>query len=309
MTITTTRARRIAFGTLAAGTMLAVSACGGDSSSSSSSSAAASGAALPSVSADAALAAGVPEAIKSSGTIQFGTDASYAPMEYIDTDGSTIIGADVDLGNAIAAKLGLKAQWTNSNFDSLIVGVTNGKFNSSMSSFTINPEREKQVNMISYLNAGTAWATQTGNPNNVTPDDACGKTVGVQKATVQVEDIEARNAACTAAGKPAINIQQFTAQSDNTTALTSGKVDAMLADSPVIAYAISQTAGKLEQVGDIYGSAPYGVVVPLSEQEFATSVQKAIQALIDDGSYKTILEKWNLQDGAVTTSEINPASS
>ncbi len=260
------------------------------------------------MSADAALAAAVPEAIKSTGKLQMGTDASYAPMEFIDTDGSTIIGADVDLGNAIAAKLGLQAEWANSSFDSLIVGVTNGKFNASMSSFTINPEREQQVNMVSYLNAGTAWAVATGNPAGVNPDDACGKTVGVQKATVQVDDIEERNAACTAAGKAAIDIQQFTQQSDVTTALASGKVDAMLADSPVIAYAITQT-GKLEQVGDIYGSAPYGVVVPLAEKEFATTVQAAVQSMIDDGSYKQILTKWGLQDGAVTTSELNPAVS
>jgi polar amino acid transport system substrate-binding protein len=288
--------------------LLALAACGGDSSSSSSESAGGSAAALPSVAADEALAAAVPEAIKSTGKLQMGTDASYAPMEFIDEDGSTIIGADVDLGNAIAAKLGLQAEWANSSFDSLIVGVTNGKFNSSMSSFTINPERLEQVNMVSYLNAGTAWAVATGNPANVNPDDACGKTVGVQKATVQVEDIEERNAACTAAGKEAIDIQQFTQQSDVTTALASGKVDAMLADSPVIAYAITQT-GKLEQAGDIYGSAPYGVVVPLAEKEFATTIQAAVQSLIEDGSYAKILEQWGLQDGAVTTSELNPAVS
>lgn len=308
MTITTTRVRRLAIGAVAASSLLALTACGGDSSSSASESAGGSAAALPSVSADAALAAAVPEAIKSTGKLQMGTDASYAPMEFIDADGSTIIGADIDLGNAIAAKLGLQAEWANSSFDSLIVGVTNGKFNSSMSSFTINPERLQQVNMVSYLNAGTAWAVATGNPAGVNPDDACGKTVGVQKATVQVEDIEERNAACTAAGKEAIDIQQFTQQSDVTTALVSGKVDAMLADSPVIAYAITQT-GKLEQAGDIYGSAPYGVVVPLAEKEFATTVQGAIQALIEDGSYAKILEQWGLQDGAVTTSELNPAVS
>ena len=81
----------------------------------------------------------------------------------------------------------------------------------------------------------------------------------------------------------------------------------MLADSPVIAYAITQT-GTLEQVGEIYDSAPYGVVVPLSETAFATTIQAAIQSLIADGSYAKILEVWGLQDGAITTSELNPAS-
>ena len=307
MTVRTSTFTRLIVGAAAATSVLVLSACGGSSSSDASGAASATGAALPSISADPALAAQVPDAIKSSGKLQMGTDASYAPMEFIAEDGTTIVGADIDLGNAIAARMGLQAEWANSSFDSLIVGVTNGKFNSSMSSFTINPERLQQVNMVSYLNAGTAWAVAKGNPDNVTPDTACGKTVGVQKATVQVDDIEARNAACTAAGQPAIDIQQFTAQSDVTTALASGKVSAMLADSPVIAYAITQT-GTLEQVGEIYDSAPYGVVVPLSETAFATTVQAAIQSLIADGSYAKILEVWGLQDGAITTSELNPAS-
>ena len=307
MTVRTSTFTRLIVGAAAATSVLVLSACGGSSSSDASGAASATGAALPSISADPALAAQVPDAIKSSGKLQMGTDASYAPMEFIAEEGTTIVGADIDLGNAIAARMGLQAEWANSSFDSLIVGVTNGKFNSSMSSFTINPERLQQVNMVSYLNAGTAWAVAKGNPDTVTPDTACGKTVGVQKATVQVDDIEARNAACTAAGQPAIDIQQFTAQSDVTTALASGKVSAMLADSPVIAYAITQT-GTLEQVGEIYDSAPYGVVVPLSETAFATTIQAAIQSLIADGSYAKILEVWGLQDGAITTSELNPAS-
>lgn len=306
---TSTRIRRTAFGAVAAASMIALSACGGSSSSSASGSASGSTAPLPSISADASLAAGVPEAIKSTGKLQFGTDASYAPMEFIAEDGSTIVGADIDLGNAIAAKLGLQGEWANSNFDALIVGVTNGKFNASMSSFTINAEREKQVNMVSYLSAGTSWAVQTGNPAGVNPKEACGKSVGVQKATVQADDIAARSKACTDAGKPEINVQVFTLQSDVTTALTSGKVDAMLADSPVVAYAIQQTGGKLEQVGDVYDSAPYGVVVPLNEQPFAQTVQKAVQALIDEGSYKQILAKWGLENGAITTSQLNPPAS
>lgn len=302
---TNAKINRFVFGAATASAILALAACGGDSSSTDG--ATASGAPLPSVTADSELAAGVPENIKSAGVLKFGTDASYAPMQYIAADGSTIEGADIDLGNAIAAKLGLTGEWSNSTFDSLIVGVTNGKFDASMSSFTINPERLEQVNMVSYLEAGTAWAVANGNPQSIDPENPCGKSVGVQKATVQVDDIEARNEACTAAGSEAIDIQQFGLQSDVTTALTSGKIDAMLADSPVVAYAITQT-GQLEQVGEIYDSAPYGVVVPLDQVGLAESVQGAVQSMIDDGTYEQILSKWGLEDGAVTTSELNPAS-
>lgn len=303
--MTISAVRRITLGAIAFSAAVSLAACGSNSSTSGSD-ASASAAPLPSIAADATLAAQVPEAIKSAGVMNFGTDASYAPMEFIAEDGSTIVGADIDLGNAVAAKLGLKANWENSNFDALIVGVTNGKFNGSMSSFTINADRLQQVNMISYLSAGTSWAVQKGNPQNVNIDQPCGKNVGVQKATVQVDDIEARSASCTAAGQPAVNIQQFTLQSDVSTALVSGKVDAMLADSPVTAYAVQQTNGQLELLGKPYDSAPYGIVIPKSETSFATTIQQAVQALIDDGSYQKILEKWNLTDGAISKSEVNP---
>ena len=307
MLLQSTMTRRIALGVAIGAATLTLGACGGGSSSSSSS-AAGSASPLPSISADSTLAAQVPANIKSSGKLNFGTDASYAPNEFIAPDGTTIEGVDIDLGNAIAARMGLQGQWTNANFDSLIVGVTNGKFDSSMSSFTINPERLKQVNMVSYFSAGTEWAVANGNPQNVSPDDACGKTIGVQKATVQVDDITARSAACTKAGKPAINIQQYNLQSDVTTAVVSGKVDAMLADSPVIEYAVQQTGGKLQTTGTIYDSAPYGVAVPKSETAFANTIQASIQSLIDDGSYQKILDKWGVGNGAIKTAEVNPSS-
>ena len=273
------------FGLIAVGAVLVLSGCGGDDGGGSES--ASPAASAPEVTADETLAAGVPAAIKDSGTLLFGTDASYAPNQFLAEDGSTIVGFDIDLGNAIAAKLGLAAKWENSTFDSLIVGVQNGKFNASMSSFTVNPEREKQVNMVTYFEAGTSWAVATGNPAGIDPADPCGKTVAVQKATVQVDDIEARNEECKTAGKPEVSIQQYGLQSEATTAVVSGKADAMLADSPVVAYAIQQS-GKLEQVGEVYDSAPYGVVVPKDETEFATSIQGAIDALIEDSFELTV---------------------
>jgi polar amino acid transport system substrate-binding protein len=295
--------RAAAIGLAAVAGTFALGACSSDSSSSDAS---ASPSGTPSVSVDEALAAQVPADIKSSGKLLFGTDASYAPSEFIGDDGSTIMGFDIDLGNAIAAKLGLQGEWENSNFDALIVGVQNGKYNSSMSSFTITEDRLKEVNMVSYFSAGTAWATAVGNPKGVDPNDACGKTVAVQKATVQAEDdLPAKQQACKDAGKPAIEVQTYNLQSDATTAVASGKADAMLADSPVVAYAIKQT-GTLEQVGDISDSAPYGIVVPKDEEGFAKTIQAATQAIIDDGAYTQILNNWGVDSGAITTAELNP---
>jgi len=258
------------------------------------------------VSADSTLASQVPDAIKSDGKLSYGTDASYPPSEFIDTDGATIVGFDIDLANAVAQKLGLEGAPENSNFDAIIVGVDKGKYEMGVSSFTINPDRLKQANMVSYFAAGTSWAAAPGNPAGVQPDSACGKTIAVQKATVQADDIADRNKTCVDDGQEPISIQTYTLQSDATTAVVSGKADAMLADSPVVAYAIQQSGGKLEQLGDIYDSAPYGFVIAKDQTEFAGTVAKAVDAIIADGVYQQILDKWGVSAGAVTSAEVNP---
>ncbi|WP_182561347.1 ABC transporter substrate-binding protein [Microlunatus kandeliicorticis] len=255
---------------------------------------------------DQALAAKLPASIKSAGVIKIGTDPTYAPNEFLDSDGKTVIGADVDLFDAVAAKLGVKAEFVPSSFDTIIVGVQSGKYDMGISSFTINAEREKQVTMVSYYSAGTQWATQAGNPKGVQPDNACGKTVAVQKATVQdTDDLPARQKKC---GSNPIKVLRFTGQDQATAAVVGGRADAMLADSPVTAYAVKQSQGKLATVGDVYDAAPYGYVVKKDQTDFADALAGALKEIEADGSYKAALEKWGIQSGAVTSFEVNPSS-
>jgi polar amino acid transport system substrate-binding protein len=253
---------------------------------------------------DDALAAMVPASVSSDGTLVFGTDASYPPNEFTDTDGTTIIGMDVDLGTAIAQKLGLEAEFQNSQFSGIIPGVEGGKYELAMSSFTINDERIQTVDMVSYFSAGTSLAVKSGNPDGVRADDLCGKAVAVQAGTVQVEDLAARNTACTTSGKPPIAVTELPEQTAVTLQLTTSKVVAMLADSPVVAYAVTTTDGALEAVGEPYDTAPYGIVLAKNQGDFSKAVQGAVQSLIDDGSYAAILEKWNVSNGAIPTSEV-----
>ena len=259
---------------------------------------------VPAVTKDAALSGMVPQSVSSDGVLKFGVDASYPPNEFTDTDGTTIIGMDVDLGTAIAQKLGLKAQFENTSFDGIIPGVDAGNYEMAMSSFTVNDERVKTVDMISYFSAGTSIAVAAGNPQKVNPDDLCGLAIGVQRGTVQVDDLVARNEACKAAGKPEIQMSELQQQTDVTLALTANRIVAMLADSPVVAYAVSTTQGAVEQLGATYDTAPYGVVIKKGQAQYPEAVRGALQALIDDGTYKTILEKWNVSDGAITSAEI-----
>lgn len=306
--------------TLAAVTLLAASstlaACGSDSlESGSTSSGSASGGsdvtaaaktAVEKVTKDDTLAAKVPAKVKTAGTINVGSDASYAPNEFTDTDGKTIVGMDVDLFTAVAKKLGLEAKFENADFSNIILNVTSGKYDVGVSSFTINEERKKQVNMVQYFNAGTLWAVAKGNPKKVDADNACGLTVGVQKGTVQVDDLEARSKKCTEAGKQAIKSVVEVAQSKVTADLVSGKVDAMAADSPITAYAVQLQGDAIEQLGSMYDSAPYGFVVPKADADFAAAISGALDALKKDGTYDAVLAKWGNKDGAVSSFTVNP---
>lgn len=255
---------------------------------------------------DAALAAKVPDAIKSDGKIVVGSDSTYAPAEFLDSDGKTVIGFDVELFTAVAAKLGLKAEFVSAPFGDIINGVNSGKYEVGVSSFTINDERKGQANMVSYFQVGTQWVTKKGNPAGISPDNACGKKIAVQKDTVQVEDIQKRSKTCTDAGKPAIGIDQFPGQDAATAAVVSGKDDAMLADYPVGVYAVTQSNDALELLDKQYEAAPYGYVVAKDQAQFAEAVRDATKALVTDGSYKQVLDKWKVGDGAITDPAINP---
>lgn len=296
------RGRRM-FATVAvlAAVAAGLAGCGDDPSATSSESSPA-----PSASADTDLSAKVPDAIKADGTILVGTDSSYAPNEFLAEDGKTIQGFDVDLFTAVAQKLGLKAEFQTADFDAIIPGIGSGKYEIGVSSFTINDERKKTVDMVSYFNAGTQWATKKGNPAKLDIENACGQKIAVQQGTVQVDDITARSKKCTGAGQKAITIDQYQGQDQATAAVVSGKDVATLADSPIAAYAVEQTNGQLELLGDIYDAAPYGYVLKQDQGEFSQAVADAVKALIADGSYQTILEKWGVEAGAITDPAVNP---
>jgi polar amino acid transport system substrate-binding protein len=289
---------------------LGLSACGSDSlSTSSSSSSAGQSSTTSSASAtvDAALAAKVPAAIKSAGVIKIGTDATYKPNEYLDADGKTVIGMDVDLFNAVAAKFGLKTEWVPSSFDAIILGVNSGKYDMGISSFTVNKDREKEATMVSYFAAGTQWVTQKGNPSKVDPENACGLNIAVQKGTVQVDDINARSKKCTDSGGKAINVLIDSDQGKVTTMVVSGKADAMLVDLPPALAAVDDTQGQLETLGPQYDSAPYGYVLPKTgSDDFAAAIVEALKALKADGTYDQVLAKWKTQDGAINDFAVNP---
>ena len=248
----------------------------------------------------------LPGDIRESGKLIVGVNIPYTPNEFKDADGK-IIGFDVDLMNAVAQTLGLQAEYRESDFAKIIPSIEGGTYNVGMSSFTDTKEREKQVDFVTYFSAGTLWAQRPGEA--IDPKNACGKKVAVQATTIQeTDELPAKSKACVNAGKPEIQIIKFDSQDAVTNAVVLGQADAMSADSPVTAYAIKQSNGKLEGAGEIFDSAPYGWPVKKGSP-LAQSMQKALQHLIDSGAYKTIAANWGVESGMIDKPVINGAVS
>ncbi len=246
----------------------------------------------------------VPGDIRESGTLVVGVNLPYPPNEFKDPDGK-IVGFDVDLMNAVAETLGLKPDYRESDFAKIIPAIDGGTYNVGMSSFTDTKEREKQVDFVNYFSAGTQWAQKPG--AGIDPTNACGKKVAVQATTVQeTEELPAKSKACVDAGKPEIQVIKFDGQDAVTNAVVLGQADAMSADSPVTAYAIKQSGGKIEAAGQIFDSAPYGWPVKKGSP-LAQSLQKALDHLIKIGAYNSIVANWGLESGMIDAATINGA--
>ena len=183
--------------------VLVLAGCGSSSSSTSSTATTSSG----SSGADAALAAEVPAAIKAKGTLIVATEAEYAPNEFLASDGHTIIGMDPDMLTAIAEVLGLKVSFVNANFEAIIPGLAAGRYDIGASSFTDTKEREKTVDFVDYFKAGISFYAKTSaNPGVKTVADLCGKTVAVEKGTVELEEATKQSGVCTKSGKKAVTV-------------------------------------------------------------------------------------------------------
>ncbi|MFI5824820.1 ABC transporter substrate-binding protein [Streptomyces rishiriensis] len=308
---TAARTRLAAVGSLAVAGALLLSACGdqtngGGSSSESSSS-----------SDKAPLFSKLPADIQKAGVIKVGTNAEYAPMESV--EGGKIVGVDPDIAAALGKQLGVEFQFTSGGFDTLITAVNTGRYNVAMSSITDNKQRQQGlddkgkklgqgVDFVDYFTAGTAVYVQKGNPKGIkTLDDLCGQTVAVQRGTTYEEALQTQSKKCTGDGKGALKIESFENDTEAQTRVKSGGAVAGVNDYPVAVDMARKAGGgnTFEVLDKQYEAAPFGIVVDKKNTQLRDALKDAVDAIIKDGSYQKVLEKWGAQSGAIKSASVN----
>lgn len=243
--------------------------------------------------------------IQESGVLLVGTITDYPPNEF-KTEAGEPTGWAVELVEEIAAELGLTVEYELLLFDNILPRIQSGVIDLGVGSFTDTRERQGVVDFVNYYEAGSLWAAAPG--SGITPDTACGKTIAAMTGGTQLLfELPERSEECVANGEEPIEITQYVGQPEVTNAVLMGQADAFSADSPVAIDAVSALDGKLEIVGEIFDTAPYGFPVGKGS-DLAPQVRDALQTLIDDGRYAALLKKYNSDAGAITEAGINLAT-
>jgi polar amino acid transport system substrate-binding protein len=276
---------------LAVALALVAGACGGDDTTSG-----ASGSASGSATADTPL--------------KVGSDIAYAPVEFYKEGTKTAQGIDIDLCEAIGKKMSRPGcQFINGTFDGLIPALKAKRFDILMSAMSDTPERQKEVDFVDYFTVGTSIIVAKGNPEKINGlDDLCGKTVGLQRGTTQEDVAKAQQGKCKSSGAGDLNILAFDTDVDAQQALRAGRSVADMNDFPVAVYVSQQSNGAFEVVGEQIEAGPYGIAVRKEDTTLRGAIQKALKAIIEDGTYDRILAKWNVTQGALKTAAINGGS-
>ena len=269
---------------------LLFSACGGTSTS--------TGGGSPTATVKPSIAA--PTNLITPGTLTVGSDTTYPPQEFLDTTTNTYTGFDIDLITAMAARMGLKPNIVKTDFTTIIDNLVNKRFDVVISAVTINPDRQKKADFIPYFNAGESLLVAKGNPMNLkSVADLCGLNVGVQKATVEQDDLTAGSKDCVSKGKKPINLTILASQTDVVQLLINKRVVATYQDSPVTDYFNKLNPGQFEVGGAVVNAAQEGIAVRKGDTAMMTPLQAAFNAVKADGTYNKIVQKWGVTSGAL----------
>jgi len=240
---------------------------------------------------------GVPEL--QDGEMFIGSDMTYPPIESLEEGTDNPVGLDIDLAKAVAALLGVEVKFQQvADFAGIVGDLKVKRYDVVWSAITINPERSAEIDLIAYFEAGTGILVQAGNPKGIQSiEDLCGLKAAAQTGTVQIDQMEAANAGPCADNN--IDIRTFPDNPAAVAELSLGRVDANLADDPVVANSALESEGDLEVAGGAIESAPYGIGVRKDSPELKAVLEEALDQLVADGTYAQVLADWQLEAGSI----------
>jgi lysine/arginine/ornithine transport system substrate-binding protein len=234
-----------------------------------------------------AASAGVAQA-KDWKQIRIGVDASYAPFESKASDGK-LVGFDIDLGNEICKRLHAKCVWVENDFDGMIPGLKAKKFDGVLSSMTITPEREQQIAFSKPLfDTPTALVAKKGSGLKPTAESLKGKSVGVEQGTTQ-EKYAKDNWA-----PKGVNVVPYQNQDQVYQDLLSGRLDAALQDKvqAEVGFLKQPRGAGFAQAGDEIKSGAAAMGMRKDDTDLKADVDKAIDGMMKDGTYKKLEKKY-----------------
>ncbi len=214
----------------------------------------------------------VPRVTTAQEKLVFCSDLAFPPMEFL--EGSTPKGADIDIGNEVAKRLGRKASFRNVGFDGIIAALGANRCDAIISGMNNTPERAKQVDFINYLNVGQSLMVAKDNPLGIVSlETLCGHTAGAQVGSTNLDTLNDANAACKDAGKPEIKVVGFKADTDGVLALKADRIDVYESDSPVVAYYIAQGKDAFAFGGPAINAIPVAIAVRKDDAALRDSIQ------------------------------------
>lgn len=303
--------RRICILTCLTVTALAAAGCSsGSQSASDTSSGGGQGGTGAGTSASAPLAHLLPDDIKNSGTIVAGSELTVPPMTFYEADGTTIKGINYDLANAMGKKLGVKFTFQQFAFAGLQPALKSGKINIIFDVINDTKQREQVLDFIDYVKAGNTLLLQDGNPDGIhSLADLCGHSVATPRGAYQAEIIKQQSTKCTDSGKKPVTLKLYPSAPEARLQVQNGKMSAFIGNTPVLVY-LAKTAGD----GKTFDAVPvggddlyFGIAFEKSNTQLRTAVDKALRAVMEDGTYDKILKKYGVGVIAMKAPKINGA--
>ncbi len=231
------------------------------------------------------------EAIKQAGTIKVGTSADYPPFEYVDDSGNKI-GFDIELMQEIAKRMGVKLEWVDMPFDSLIAAVQEGKIDASISAFNYSEERDQTIDFTKeYYMSEDAYIVAEGFSGQlVNPEDIANFTVGVQTGTTQ--DGWLTDNLVDTGKMPEENLFRYDRADQAAMDLKNGRIEVWMADYVPGQALVDQLGGLKVIYKGVLSSGPMNIIVPNGDTALAEEMNKIIVQLESEGFIEDLAIKF-----------------